>query len=188
TTTLEPDGGALRLLRLPDAPLEVRDAALEPAPAVAELAPAPPQNERPYSPWSSLMPTWWLPAAYIADGAFALGVQTFGQDALGLHLYTIAPLYEFTQHQGLGSASYVYNDRHGGFVNRSMTVKTSVADNQKFTGRDVQAYNIDETAQAVSLWPPGAPAAARVGGGGGGRAPARPPPPRGRGAGPPPRG
>jgi hypothetical protein len=98
------------------------------------------------------LPTWWLPAAYIADGAFALGVQTFGQDALGLHLYTIAPLYEFTQHQGLVTASYVYNDRHGGFINRSMTVKTSVADNQKFTGRDVQAYNIDETAQWVSLW------------------------------------
>ena len=152
TTTLEADGGALRLLRLPAAPLEVREAVVEPAPAPAAPVSAEPQGERPYSAWSSLAPTSWLPAAYIADGAFALGFQTYGQDALGLHLYTIAPLYEFTQQQGLGSASYVYNDRHGGFVNRSMTVKTSVVDDQRFTGRDVQAYNIDETAQWVSLW------------------------------------
>ena len=151
--TLEADGDALRLLRLADAPLEVREAAAEVAEAPPARGPTPSaEPDRPYSPWSSLAPTAWLPAAYIADGAFALGFQTYGQDALGLHLYTLAPLYEFTQHQGLGSASYVYDDRHGGFVNRSMTVKTSVADNQKFTGRDVTAYNIDETAQWVSLW------------------------------------
>jgi hypothetical protein len=148
-TTIEADGGALRALRLPGAPLELREAPQEPEPA--QLAGAAAEADRPYSPWSSLVPTSWLPAFYIADGAFAVGFQTYGQDALGLHVYTLAPLYEFTQQQGLGSASYVYDDRHGGFVNRSMTVKTSVADNQKFTGRDVQAYNIDETAQWVSL-------------------------------------
>ena len=151
TTTLEADGGALRLLRLPGAPLEVREAT-QPE-AVPSQLPGPLAGpDRPYSAWSSLVPTSWLPAAYIADGAFALGFQTFGQDALGLHLYTLAPLYEFTQQQGLGSASYVYNDRHGGFINRSMTVKTSAVDDRKFTGRDVTAYNIDETAQWVSLW------------------------------------
>jgi hypothetical protein len=153
--TLEADGDALRLLRLADAPLEVHVPAplVEASPGLPpRTPPAPPAGDRAYSPWSSLLPTSWLPAAYIADGAFALGFQTFGQDALGLHLYTLAPLYEFTQNQGLGSASYVYDDRHGGFVDRSMTVKASVADNQKFTGRDVQAYNIDEIAQWVSLW------------------------------------
>jgi hypothetical protein len=149
--TLEADDYALRLLRLTDAPLELREAA-QPQPAPSRLPGASAEPDRPYSPWSSLLPTSWLPAFYIADGAFALGFQTYGQDALGLHLYTLAPLYEFTQEQGLGSASYVYNDRHGGFINRSMTVKTSVADNQAFTGRDVRAYNIDETAQWVSLW------------------------------------
>ena len=152
-TTVEADGDALRLHRLPDAPLEIR----EPG-AVVELDQAPARPvadtvaDRPYSPWSSLVPTSWLPAAYIADGAFALGFQTYGQDALGLHLYTLAPLYEFTQNQGLGSASWVYNDRHGVLLNRFMTVKASVADNQKFTGRDVRAYTIDELAQWVSLW------------------------------------
>jgi len=48
--------------------------------------------------------------------------------------------------------SYVYNDRHGGFVNRSMTVKTSVVGRNTFTGKDIKAYNIDEAAQWVSLW------------------------------------
>jgi len=148
-TTVEADGGALRALRLAAAPLEQREAPQEPGPE--QLAGPVAEADRPYSPWSSLVPTSWLPAFYIADGAFALGFQTYGQDALGLHVYTLAPLYEFTQQQGLGSASYVYDDRHGGFINRSMTVKTSVADDQKFTGRDVKAYNIDEIAQWVSL-------------------------------------
>jgi len=152
-TTIEADGDALRLHRLPDAPLEIRgpvaaaDAAQAPAPEVDR-----PESDRAYSPWSSLSPTWWFPAAYIADGAFALGFQTFGQDALGLHVYTLAPMYEITQQQGLGSASWVYDDRHGVLLNRFMTVKTSTADNQAFTGRDVRAYNIDELAQWVSLW------------------------------------
>jgi hypothetical protein len=148
-TTVEADGGALRSLRLSREPLELREVPQEPAPE--QLAAPAAEDDRPYSPWSSLVPTSWLPAFYIADGAFAAGFQTYGQDALGLHVYTLAPLYEVTQQQGLGSASYVYDDRHGGFINRSMTVKTSVADSQQFTGRDVKAYNIDETAQWVSL-------------------------------------
>jgi hypothetical protein len=144
-TTIEADGGALRLLRLPEAPLEIRgpDAAVDLVQNQPAQSPAP-EPDRPYSPWPSLMPTSWLPAAYIADGAFALGFQTSGQDALGLHLYTLAPLYEFTQQQGLGSASWVYNDRHGVLLNRFMTVKTSVADDQKSTGRDITAYTINE--------------------------------------------
>jgi hypothetical protein len=110
------------------------------------------EGDRPYSPWSSLMPTSWFPAAYIADGAFALGAQIYGQDALGLHLYTLAPLYEFTQQEVLGSASYVYNDRHGGFVARSMTVKTRRGGQHRIHRKDVRAFNIDEAAQWVSLW------------------------------------
>jgi hypothetical protein len=156
-TTIEADGDVLRVRSLPDAPLEVRQAAAEAAPSAPPpqggARGAPPSGaERPYSAWSSLQPRYWLPNGYLADGAFALGVVTTGQDALGLHQYTLAPLYEFTQHQGLGSASYVYDNRHGLLLNRTMTVKASAADDQKTTGRDIQAYNIDETAQWVSLW------------------------------------
>ena len=151
-TTIEADGDALRLHRLPDAPLETReaDAAAEPAPtARAREQPLP---DRDYEPWSSLLPRSWFPAVYAADGAIALGAQTFGQDALGLHQYALAPLYEFTQNQALGSASYVYDNRHGLLLNRFMTVKASSANDQKFTGREIEAYTIHETAQWVSLW------------------------------------
>jgi len=148
-TTIEADGGVLRLLRLPDAPLQIGE------PVAAAEAPQRPagagSGDVPYSPWASLAPRWWLPAGYFADGAFALGFQTSGQDALGLHVYTLAPLYEFTQQEGLGSASWVYNDRHGVMLNRFMTVKTSVVDDTKFTGRDVRAYSINEAGQWVSL-------------------------------------
>jgi hypothetical protein len=151
-TTIEADGDVLRLHRLPDAPLESREAA---APAEPAAAPAPaiaqPPADRDYSPWSSLLPRSWFPAGYVADGAVAVGFQTFGQDALGLHMYSIAPLYEFTQDEMLGLASYVYNDRHGLLYNRTMTVKSSVTDEQRFAGRDIRAYAINETAQWVSL-------------------------------------
>ncbi len=152
-TTIEADGDVLRLHRLPDAPVERREAAA----AVEFGASSVPAAERPlpdrdYAPWSSLLPRSWFPAGYIADGAFALGVQTFGQDALGLHQYVLAPMYEFTQNETLGSASYVYDNRHGLLFNRFMTVKAKVTNDQKSTGEEIKAYAINETAQWVSLW------------------------------------
>jgi len=152
-TTIEADGDVLRVRSLPDAPLEVRRAEVE---AASSAAPpegvSPPGGDRPYSAWSSLRPRYWLPTGYAADGAFVLGAVTNGQDALGLHQYVLAPAYEFTQHQLLGSAAYVYDNRHGLLLNRTMTVKASTANDQKFTGREIRAYEIDETAQWVSLW------------------------------------
>jgi len=152
-TTIEADGDVLRVRSLPDAPLEVRQAAAE---AVAPVAPpggaSPPGGDRPYSAWSSLRPRYWLPIGYAADGAFVLGVATDGQDALGLHQYALAPAYEITQHQALGSAAYVYDNRHGLLLSRTMTVKASTTNDQKFSGREIRAYDIGETAQWVSLW------------------------------------
>jgi len=152
-TTVEADGGVLRTLRLPSQPLEVRESAgaAPLAPAVARTA-SPSQEDRPYSPWSSLRPRLWYPAVTAADGALALGVGTYGQDALGLHQYAAEAQYEFTQNEGLGFASYVYNDRHGLLLNRAMTVKSSVTDNQKLTGTDIQSFAINEHAQWVSTW------------------------------------
>jgi len=151
-TTIEADGDVLRLHRLPDAPLERREAtaAAEFAASSAPGADTPP--DRDYAPWSSLLPRSWFPAGYVADGAVALGVQTFGQDALGLHQYTLAPLYEFTQGEALGSAAYVYDNRHGLLFNRFLTVKAKVANDQKFAGEEIRAYDVNETAQWVSLW------------------------------------
>jgi hypothetical protein len=145
-TTIEADGDVLRVRSLPDAPLEVRRAEAEAAPSAPPQGTPPPGGDRPYSAWSSLRPRYWLPTGYAADGAFVLGVVTSGQDALGLHQYALAPAYEITQHQALGSAAYVYDNRHGLLLNRFMTVKTLDSDS------DIEAYAINETAQWVSLW------------------------------------
>ena len=148
-TTIEAGGGALRVHSVPEAPLEIRE-----APAGAEAAPsgdlrlhAVPAGERPYGAWSSLRPRYWLPTGYSADGAVAVGFATDGQDALGLHQYSLAPLYEITQQRALGSASYVYNDRHGLLLDRHMTVKAKSANDSS----KIDAYTISETAQWVSL-------------------------------------
>jgi hypothetical protein len=146
-TTIEPDGDVLRLYRLPQEPLERREAAAPSAEPAKPAAETPPNlRDRPYSPWSSLRPHSWLPALDFADGAFAVGVATYGADALGLHQYVFAPLYETTQHQVLGDAQYVYDNRHGVMLNRTMTVHEQDSDNK------IRRYSIKENAQWVSLW------------------------------------
>jgi hypothetical protein len=150
---IEADGDVLRLHKLPSSALERRTA---PAPASpvrpADLAGAD-GEDRPYSPWSSLLPRSWLPLITLADGTVALGVATFGQDALGLHQYALAPVYEFTQREMLGNAQYVYDLRHGVSVWRGMTVKANVDKGGGFLrNRDITAYTVSEAAQWVSLW------------------------------------
>ena len=142
-TTIEPDGDVLRAYRLPDAPLEVRRIAAMPSQPnpVTSIDAA----DRPYSPWRSMLPRSWLPLLELADGAVKLGVITFGQDALGLHQYAIAPAYEFTQDEALGTLTYVYDGRHLLLLDRGMTVN-------EVDGSEIRAYTIDEGAQWVSTW------------------------------------
>ena len=152
-STIEADGDVMRLHALPSTAFETRPAQVQaatPSPARAALL----ADDRPYSPWSSLRPRSWLPLITVADGMVALGVATFGQDALGLHQYALAPVYEFTQHELLGSAQYVYDGRHGLALSRSMTVKaTTERDERSFLrDRDIDAYTVSEKAQWVSLW------------------------------------
>ena len=144
-TTIEADGDALRLLRLPPTPVEQRN------PSVAAVARPPEQPsvtaaDRPYSPLSSLLPRSWLPVVEIADGMAAVGAATFGQDALALHQYAIAAMYEITQHELLGNAAYLYDGRHGLLLDRNMTVKETLDDDE------IEAYEIAEGAQWVSTW------------------------------------
>jgi hypothetical protein len=143
-TTIEADGDALRLYRLPDRPLEERG-----LPAVAASSPAVASavegTERSYSPWRSLAPRSWLPLIELAEGAVKLGVTTFGQDALGLHYYVVTPQFEFTQQEALGSLVYLYDGRHGLLAERTMTVRETVDD-------EIQAYTIDEGVQWISTW------------------------------------
>ncbi len=143
-TTIEPDGDALRSYRLPDMPLEEMNIPAAP-PSQPGTIPSPEVTDRAYSPWRSLLPRSWFPLIEIADGAVKLGVTTFGQDALGLHQYSVTPVVELTQQELLGDATYVYDGRHQLLVGRSMTVRETVDD-------EVRAYTIEEGAQWVSTW------------------------------------
>ena len=143
-TTIEPDGDALRAHRLPDKPLEERETTAE---QPTDSRPASPVEgaDRPYRPWQSLLPRSWLPQIEIAEGAVKLGFLTFGQDALALHQYILAPLYEFTQGELLGSLSYIYDRRHELILDRTMTVRESADD-------EVRAYTIEEGVHWLSTW------------------------------------
>jgi hypothetical protein len=147
--TLEADGDALRLYRLPASPLEQRAAPrLEPAPQ-PPIEEATLLGEAAYSPWPSLRPTSWVPLIQIADGAVALGAATLGQDALETHRYVLAPMFEFTQRELLGQAVYLYDGRHGFRIDRTLTVRATERDDSK---TKIRAYSVKEDAQWVSLW------------------------------------
>ncbi|HEY3074471.1 MAG TPA: hypothetical protein VGJ74_04800 [Burkholderiales bacterium] len=148
-TTIEADGDALRLHRLPPAPLERRSVQLQRSTAPAPRPPPVEAQDRPYSPWPSLRPTAWAPLVQIADGAVALGAIVFGLDALELHQYLLAPMVELTQGELLGRAEYAYDGRHGVVANRTLTVRASEPDG---SSTKIKAYSIKQNAQWVSLW------------------------------------
>jgi hypothetical protein len=150
-SAFEADGEALRLYTLPAAPLESRPAEIRPQ---AKGAPAQELEipDRPYSPWASMAPRSWLPLITLADGMVAVGFATFGQDALGLHQYSLSPLYETTQNELLGSAQYLYDLRHGLTLSRTMSVEESTERSGFLRDRNIVAYTIHENAQWVSLW------------------------------------
>ena len=143
-TTIEAEGDALRLYRLPDLPLE-QAAVTAAEPSRPQAMPSAEAPDHAYSPWRSLLPRSWFPLIEIADGAVKLGVLINGQDALGLHQYVLAPQYELTQQEFLGSATYIYDGRHALLVDRTMQVRETVDD-------EVQAYTIEEGAQWISTW------------------------------------
>lgn len=148
-TTIEADGVTLRRYQLPAEPLERRSS--QGAQAVAPPAPEPGlvSDDRPYSPWPSLRPTAWVPLLQIADGAIALGAVVYGNDALQVHEYYLAPMVEVTQGELLGRAEYAYDGRHGIVLSRDMIVRASEPDGSR---SKIKAYSIKQNGQWVSLW------------------------------------
>jgi hypothetical protein len=140
-TTIEPDGDALRLLALPETPLETRPAPVEGRPS-GRLEEAQ-GREMPYSPWPSLRPTAWVPIVQVGEGVAAFGVAVFGQDALGVHEYVAAPIVEVRHRELLGQLDYLYDGRHGVRAERTLTVSGT---------QGGQELTLRENAQWVSVW------------------------------------
>ncbi len=67
--------------------------------------------DSPYTPYKSLLPSYWLPV-WVNDGNLQeVGFFTSGNDALGLHSYVGQLTYEKHHKRGLGNLTYIYNNR-----------------------------------------------------------------------------
>jgi len=62
-----------------------------------------------YSPWDSVAPSWWLPYLLIDDQRTEIGAQTFGNDVLNRHSYSIFMAYDFENDWLTGSMDYFYD-------------------------------------------------------------------------------
>lgn len=134
----------------PFLPTDHRPVVLASAARPAPPAPPPVGPDRAYSPWASLPPRAWFPSLLAADGALAVGIQIYGQDAVGWHQYTASPLLETTQGELLGAFDYAYDERHFFALTRDMIVRLTSGARKS---PDIRAYSIAQKGQWLSLLP-----------------------------------
>jgi hypothetical protein len=80
-------------------------------PAVPALPPAQPSDapSRPYSPWRTLLPRYWMPLASLGDrGESWIGAATSGTDVVGRHAYSAQALVGAASGLREYAASYRY--------------------------------------------------------------------------------
>ncbi|MBZ2187561.1 hypothetical protein K8B33_00485 [Alcanivorax sp. JB21] len=66
---------------------------------------------RPYRPWYSLRPRWWLPVLLANDDSLQAGFSTAGQDALGEHQYALTLTWETRSEEPAGFATWQFSNR-----------------------------------------------------------------------------
>lgn len=104
------DGYDLYRLR----PAEALSQPLAPVVENYPLPPSPPPvsgEASRYSPWSSLLPAYWMPELVYGPAVVQIGAATSGSDQLGIDRYAADINYEFTHHLVGGSFDYAYADR-----------------------------------------------------------------------------
>lgn len=68
-------------------------------------------QQKDYSALSNMYPRWWFPEFQFSEQRSEFGVTTMGNDALGLHNYSIAASYDTKLNQPAGELSYAYVNR-----------------------------------------------------------------------------
>ncbi len=111
----------------------------------ATRAAAPPPASRPYRPWRDLLPRWWSPALRSSGDETQAGIMTGGQDALGIHAYSLEGYYGFSSRRANFLFSYVYD---GLFPTLSLSYKDSV---DYYSGSRTSLRT--QELKLASLWP-----------------------------------
>ena len=113
---------------------------------VPETPAATPQiASRAYRFWRDLLPRWWTPAWRMGGDEFQAGILSGGQDALGVHSYSLEGYYGFSSRRANFLFRYVYD---GLFP----TLSLSYADNSDYYNEADYTQRSQEL-KLASLWP-----------------------------------
>jgi len=119
--------------------LKVTSGIPETAAAAARIA------ARPYRFWRDLLPRWWSPALRSSGDEIQAGIMTGGQDALGIHGFSLEGYYGFASRRANFLFRYVYD---GLFP----TLSLSYADDSDYYNEADYTQRSQEL-KLASLWP-----------------------------------
>lgn len=108
-------------------------------------AAAPGIASRPYRFWRDLLPRWWSPSLRQGGDEIQAGVMTGGQDALGVHSFSLEGYYGFSSRRGNFLFRYAYD---GLFPTLSLAYKDSV-DYYRGSRNSLRTQEL----KLASLWP-----------------------------------
>jgi hypothetical protein len=100
---------------------------------------------RPYRFWRDLLPQWWSPALRTGGDEIQAGAMTSGQDALGIHSYSLEGYYGFSSRRTNISFNYTYD---GLFPTLSFAYNDSIF----YFGGSRNSLRTQEL-KLASLWP-----------------------------------
>ncbi|MCX6554736.1 MAG: hypothetical protein NTZ12_06940, partial [Candidatus Aminicenantes bacterium] len=107
--------------------------------------PVPKLASRPYRFWRDLLPHWWSPALRTGGDEIQAGIMTSGQDALGIHSFSIEGYYGFSSQRLNILFQYVYD---GLFPTLSFSYQDSID-----YYRDDASSIRDQEFKLASQWP-----------------------------------
>jgi hypothetical protein len=105
----------------------------------------PPAASRPYRFWRDLLPQWWSPALRSGGDETQAGIMTSGQDALGIHSFSLEGYYGFSSHR----ANFIFNYTYDGLF---PTLSLSYSDSSEYFSGSHNSWRTQEM-KLASLWP-----------------------------------